>query len=98
MLLPSKETFPLLQRSLGVGWKRNGKAIKSILDFHFLSVTFPRNNDLFISCLMQASFDYCSKYLLEVAIRKASSSKILGVELINRNEIYCLEATSWRVI
>lgn len=48
---------------------------------------------------MQAdSFDSASKYVLEVAIRKSNANKILGVELINRNEIYCLEATSWRVI
>ncbi|CRK88694.1 CLUMA_CG002400, isoform A [Clunio marinus] len=56
------------------------------------------NNDLFISCLMQAPFDYISKYVLEVAIRKSDGSKVPGVELINRNEIYCLETTSWREI
>lgn len=80
---------------------RNEKAIKSIpTDFHFpfSEHFFPRNNDLFISCLMQAPFDYVPKYVLEVAIRKSSANKILGVELINRNEIYCLEAMSWRVI
>lgn len=47
---------------------------------------------------MQASFDYVPKYFVEVAIRKSNANKILGVELINRNEIYCLEAMSWRVI
>ena len=47
---------------------------------------------------MQAPFDYISKYVLEVAIRKSNTNKIHGVELINRNEIYCLESTSWRVI
>ena len=83
--------------------KKNEKAIKSILDFHFpfffRTHFFPaRNNDLFISCLMQASSDFISKYFLEVAIRKSNTIKILSVELINRNEIYCLEATSWRVI
>jgi hypothetical protein len=66
--------------------------------FHSLPLSDRRNNDLFISCLMQASFDYVSKYVLEVAVRKSSANKILGVELINRNEIYCLESTSWRVI
>lgn len=83
--------------------EKNEKAIKSILDFHFpfFSYTFffARNNDLFISCLMQASSDFIPKYFLEVAIRKSNTkTKILSVELINRNEIYCLEATSWRVI
>lgn len=65
---------------------------------HKISFQFScRNNDLFISCLMQASFDYTSKYILEVAIRK-NANKILGVQLINRNEIYSLQSTSWQVI
>lgn len=76
----------------------NETAIKPNFSISFSIPPPNRNNDLFISCLMQASFDYVAKYVLEVAIRKSNAYKILGVELINRNEIYCLEATSWRVI
>ncbi|CAO1433297.1 unnamed protein product [Diamesa serratosioi] len=53
------------------------------------------SNNLFISCLMQSSQEFVHKYVLEIIIRK-SADKILGMELINRNEIYCLETTSWK--
>lgn len=45
---------------------------------------------------MQSSQEFVQKYVLEIIIRK-SADKILGMELINRNEIYCLETTSWKV-
>lgn len=45
---------------------------------------------------MQSSQEFVQKYVLEIIIRK-SADKILGMELINRNEVYCLETTSWKV-
>lgn len=67
----------------------------SIKIFHL--IFFRRNNDLFISCLMQSTNEDCSNYALEVIIRKSNGDKILGKELITRNKIYCLENKSWQV-
>lgn len=89
--------LPTVKKNQRASFYPDRITIKLHSNFPFFSISLSRNNDLFISCLMQASFDYTSKYILEIAVRKVAN-KILGVQLLNRNEIYSLQSTSWQVI